>query len=162
MRKLNKIQISNYTLMEMLVIIGVLGLFLIAVAKFSFDANQRCTNVTRKILLNQEIKIIKDKWRNFIHQCREDIVFSAKENSLISGNRQAVIKENKLVLMVDGEKREYKIPSYLNAEIKLIKNPEFHEIAVLGFSYKKMPKVLSRNKEFVRIAACPKEVFNEK
>lgn len=162
MRKVNKITVHNYTLMELLVVIGVLGIFFIATAKFVFEGNRRCSHVSRTVLLNQELSLIKNNWRKFINGCNDKVIFSETPNSIVSGNNSAQIIKNKLVLLEDGKNRELKIPNSLNGKIKLIKKQGFAECFVLEFSYKKRPKVPTLKNDYFRIVACQKEIRNEK
>lgn len=135
---------KNYTLIEMLCCIGILAVLMNAAMLLFVDGTRICRDAIKNAELNQDIILLRKKWRAFIKECPGD--FKIRDGILRSGGNSAKTENGKLILCGANGIKELVFPQNTGFEFRMEKFDSFLDCVVLTVSSDKNLKS--------RIVAC--------
>lgn len=137
-------RLSCYTLVELLCVMTILAVLLSAVSLFFFDGSKICGETLRSADVNQEIALLRGKWRAFVKKC--DGNFIVRDGALVSGNASASFENGKLILKSGNGNTEAPLQEKIKALFSVEKNEGLADCIVLSIT---LPDGKQR-----RIVAC--------
>jgi len=134
--------------------VGAMLLFVMTFMTLFFNKGTKlCRQFTSNAYNNQQIVILKKKWRKFIHTQTDDGISCNSTGRSFSGKNRTVKIQNKSIIFSNkGKKQHYKISKNMNITFKIEANDD-HKLAIMNI---KITSPFPGGKdEIVRIVAVP-------
>jgi len=149
-----QVKVNKYSLIECLVVIAMLSLLLTFMIQFFNKGTKICQQYSTRAHTNQQIMVLKNKWRKFIHKCNKDLLLTAKKgNQFISGEKTVEVCDDYINFTNSTTTERYKLSKNMNVNFK-IENRNHQPLAIMNLEIlSPLPK--HRKNEVVRVVACP-------
>ena len=147
----------NYSLLELLIVIGMLALFLTLVSSFFYNGMTLCRNFSSEVYSNSQILVMKNKWRKFVHQNPSAGMRVENDGSeiLFSDGRSIDFSERELTFhLADNRSEPFRVARRMKVSFDIEKS-ENGNLAVMNIEI--VPSVKRKNKEIVRVVAAPRQ-----
>lgn len=150
-----KFLIIKYSLIECLLVIAMLAFLMTFLIMFFNKGTKLCRQYSTRAYTNQQIMILKNKWRKFIHKSDGKLFSTAnKGNRFIAGTKSVEIQDH-YIKFINAQKIEsYKLSENINVNFKIENQPE-QILAIMNLELSS-PFLGDHRNEVVRIVACPK------
>ncbi len=146
-----KIRVKKFSLIELLVVISMIALLLTFIITFFNKGTKLCKKFSKKAYGNQQIMVLKNKWRKFIHNCDPGVLTTDKKR-FISGEKSVVTTENHINFTVPEKTESYRLLKNMNVSFDIDYSTEI-PLVIMNI---KFPSSFPGEKdENIRIVACP-------
>jgi hypothetical protein len=153
-----KININKYTLIEYLIVAGMFLFLMTFMLMFFNKGTKLCRQFTSNAYNNQQILILKNRWRKFIHKQSKKDLFCKDHGKLFSAKNESVkIKDQYIIFSNKNKTSSYKLSKNMDITFKIEQNND-RPLAIMNI------KIISPfpggKDEIVRIVATPEKIMN--
>ena len=145
-------RINRYSLLEMLAVIGLVGILMNAALLFYYKSQSINSKYTDKAIQIKSVSIVSKYLRSFIHDNGE--TFMVKPDKVVFKNGSVIAMDNnRLVFTAGNSSKSFALPKGFSATFALEQNPEEPPRIVTNIVVLNSQDQLQLNK-FTRITAC--------
>lgn len=145
---------NNFSLVEVLFAIGLLGIFFSMATMFYYDGRKASMKYMNKAAHARSVSTIAKAWRNFIHANPAPVNIEA--NKILFKNQASVsVKNNQLIFATSKGQKTFAFPKAFAASFSFEKLPHEAPVLVLYLKTKGNKGKILKDK-FIRIIASSK------